>query len=178
MWCGQHPAEGCCLQPAGECGWFLQYQLKTGALPSPCEPRGRLWAQSQCLMLCAIPCTHTHTFTPLSEPFPTYWSGLKRIFFFFCFLMHACLSSRPPLGGQASLCYQPQRWWLLSELPPSLLPKAAATKALAQAQHSCSPRPGSSCAERMPRIPARLQGKDINAGWGGGGEQQRYNKKS
>lgn len=34
-------AEGCCLQSARERGWFLQYQLKLGALRSLSEPCSR-----------------------------------------------------------------------------------------------------------------------------------------
>lgn len=83
MWCGQHPAEEeHCLEPAGECEWFLQYQLKMGALPSssePCPGEGSGHRVSA-LMLCVGSCTHTPP-QPPPEPFPTYWSGLKRIFF-------------------------------------------------------------------------------------------------
>lgn len=107
MWCGQHPAEGCCLQPARECGWFLQYQLKTGALPSssePCPGEGSRHRVSA-LMPCAIPCTDTHPDSP-SRAFPNVLECFKEDFFL---SVRACLSSRPSPGGQASPSYQPQK---------------------------------------------------------------------
>lgn len=85
MWCGQHPAEGCCLQPAGECGWFLQYQLKTGALPSssePCPGEGSRHRVSA-LMPRAIPCTDTHPDSP-SRAFPNVLECFKEDFFYPC----------------------------------------------------------------------------------------------
>lgn len=95
MWCGQHPAEGCCLQPARECGWFLQHQLKTGAFPSssePCPGEGS-GHRVRALMLCAIPYTHTHPHSPsraLSNPLEWF----KDDFFFFFF--NPCMPVFPP----------------------------------------------------------------------------------
>lgn len=126
MWCGQHPAEGCRLQPARECEWFLQYQLKTGALPGSSEPCPGEGSRCRVSVQFSVPFpahTHRHSHSP-SRALSNLLEWFKEPFFFF-FFFNPCMPVFPPdpvPGEQAGPCYQPQKWWLLSELPPSLPP--------------------------------------------------------
>lgn len=63
-------AEGCCLQPARERGWFLQYQLITGALHSSCQlcPRKALSTALSGQCFNAVVPFSPHTKHPCAPP--------------------------------------------------------------------------------------------------------------
>lgn len=151
-------------------GQFLRFRIKWEPCPAhlSCARRKAAskpsWASTLMLLGHAPRTQRPHTAPPCVL---SHWAGGSQSSFF---STHACLSLAPSLRAGSSPSYQPQKSSVAPMAARSLLPNP---EHKGSTQRSCSLLRGNSCAEKTPRIPARLQGKDINPG----GEQRCYNKK-
>lgn len=148
-------------------GQFLRYRIKWEPFPAhlSCAQRKAAskpsWAST--LMLLGHP-QRPHTPPPCVLSHLA--GGSQRAFF----STHACLSLAPSPGAESSPSYRPQKSSVAPMAARSLLPNPEHKGSM---RRSCSLLRRNSCAKKTPRIPVRLQGKDINPG----GEQRCYNKK-